>query len=243
MPLAVLIDEGSASASEILAGAVQDNDRGLVVGRRTFGKGLVQEHVDLPDHSAVRLTTARYFTPSGRSIQRPYGEGIDYLGDFEERFLHGELVSADSVQQDTSEVYTTLKGRKVYGGGGIMPDIFVPADTTEGNAYLSALFFTGVLNQFAFDVADRERAELEAYGSSAAFDAGFRVDEAMLRELERFAAGQGVREDPSPQALERVGERLKAGIARNIWGSSGFYEVLLDEDTIFQRARAEIGGA
>ena len=243
MPLAVLIDEGSASASEILAGAVQDNDRGLVVGRRTFGKGLVQEHVDLPDQSAVRLTTARYYTPSGRSIQRPYGEGIDYLADFEDRFLHGELVNKDSVHQDTSEVFTTLKGRKVYGGGGIMPDIFVAADTAEGNAYLSALFFSGVLNQFAFDVADRERAALEAFGSSGAFDAGFRVDQALLEELKRFAAGQGVREEPSSEALRLAAERLKAGIARNIWGSSGFYEVLLDDDPIFQRARSEIGGA
>ena len=147
------------------------------------------------------------------------------------------------MHQDTSEVFTTLKGRKVYGGGGIMPDIFVAADTAEGNAYLSALFFSGVLNQFAFDVADRERAALEAFGSSGAFDAGFRVDQALLEELKRFAAGQGVREEPSSEALRLAAERLKAGIARNIWGSSGFYEVLLDDDPIFQRARSEIGGA
>ncbi|MCB9193285.1 MAG: S41 family peptidase, partial [Flavobacteriales bacterium] len=159
MPLGILIDEGSASASEILSGAIQDNDRGLIIGRRSFGKGLVQEQVDLPDHSAVRLTTARYYTPSGRSIQRPYGEGIDYADDLEHRLEHGELVNKDSIVLDTSHVYHTLKGRKVYGGGGIMPDLFVPADTSESSSYLTALFFSGVLNDLAFDVADERRPE------------------------------------------------------------------------------------
>src|SRR5690606_634754 len=162
IPLAVLIDEGSASASEIIAGAVQDNDRGVLVGRRTFGKGLVQEHVGLPDHSAVRLTTARYYTPSGRSIQRPYGAGISYLDDYDERYEHGEMLSADSIRLDSAQVFTTLGGRTVYGGGGVMPDVFVPADTAEGSNYLTDLFFSGTLNQFAFDVADRDRAKLLA---------------------------------------------------------------------------------
>ena len=166
LPLAVLIDEGSASASEIIAGAIQDNDRGNIVCRRSFGKGLVQEHVDLPDHSAVRLTTARYYTPSGRSIQKPYGKGIHYEDDFTERFEHGELISADSIHLDSTRAYTTLSGRTVYGGGGVMPDLFVPADTSETSAFLSELFFSGTLNQFAFDVADRDRNKLLAYGSS-----------------------------------------------------------------------------
>ncbi|MBK9193390.1 MAG: S41 family peptidase [Flavobacteriales bacterium] len=169
IPLAILIDEGSASASEIIAGAVQDNDRGLIVGRRSFGKGLVQEHVDLPDESAVRITTARYYTPSGRSIQKPYGEGIDYDAEYAARFDHGELLSADSIHLDSSKTYRTLAGRVVYGGGGIMPDIFVPTDTTEGSQYLSDLFFSGTLNQFAFDVADRDRARFRSYGSYKEF--------------------------------------------------------------------------
>jgi carboxyl-terminal processing protease len=175
IPLAVLIDEGSASASEIIAGAIQDNDRGMIVGRRSFGKGLVQEHIPLPDQSAVRITTARYHTPSGRCIQRPYGEGIEYGDELEARFDHGELLNADSIRLDSSEVFTTVGGRKVYGNGGIMPDVFVAADTTETSGYLSELFFSGVLNQFAFDVADRDRKRLEAYGGPAAFDVGYTV--------------------------------------------------------------------
>ncbi len=242
IPLAVLIDEGSASASEIIAGAIQDNDRGLIVGRRSFGKGLVQEHVDLPDHSAVRITTARYYTPSGRSIQRPYGEGIDYGEDFEARFEHGELLSADSIEIDSTQVFNTVKGRKVYGGGGIMPDVFVPTDTTEGSNYLTELFFSGALNQFAFDVADRDRVKLLAWGSPEAFARGYAVSNGLLDELGRFAQKQGI---AAPVAeLERsrrqIADRLKAGIARNIWGNAGYYRIMLGDDTIYARAKADL---
>lgn len=245
LPLAVLVDEGSASASEIVAGAIQDNDRGIIVGRRTFGKGLVQEHVELPDASAIRLTTARYYTPSGRSIQRPYGSGIDYSEDFEQRFTDGELLNVDSVHLDTTQVHLTLSGRKVYGGGGVMPDVFVPADTLGSTGYLSELFFTGVLNRFAFDVADRDRRKLEAYGNSAAFGEGFTVTDPLIKELERYASKEGVAERPEELARSRraIAERLKAGIARNIWGNSGYYRLLLDDDRIFQKARRELNGA
>lgn len=242
IPLAVLIDEGSASASEIIAGAMQDNDRATIVGRRSFGKGLVQEHVDLPDQSAVRLTTARYYTASGRSIQRPYGEGIDYTGDYNIRYEHGELLSADSIRMDSSQTFTTLNGRTVFGGGGVMPDIFVPADTSEGSTYLSELFYTGALNQFALDIADRDRNKLLGYGSHKAFNERFVITDAMLRELGSFAEGQGIQ--PDPKGLERsrnqISTRLKAGIARNVWGNAGFYEIMLDTDSIYERARQQL---
>lgn len=239
MPLAILIDEGSASASEIVSGAVQDNDRGLIVGRRSFGKGLVQEQVSLRDNSAIRLTTARYYTPSGRSIQRPYGNGVDYQDDLQARYNHGELLNRDSIQLDSSQAFTTKDGRTVYGGGGIMPDLFVPADTADQSIYLSELFFSGALNRYAFDVADRHRAQLQHYGSPERFNAQYTIGPAQLAGLVREAESLGV--EPDPAGLEVSGPmialRLKAGIARNIWGEQGYYRVLLGEDHIYERAR------
>lgn len=238
IPLAVLIDEGSASASEIIAGAVQDNDRGVIVGRRSFGKGLVQEHVDLPDHSAIRLTTARYYTASGRSIQRPYGHGIDYGDDFAARFEHGELLSADSIRLDSSQMFTTSGGRKVFGGGGVMPDVFVAADTTGTSDYLSQLFFNGTLNRFAFEVADRDRRTLQQYGTPEGFEQRYQVPAGLIAELVRTAEKEGIPEDPAGLARSRalLASRLKAGIARNIWGNAGYYRILLHDDPIFSRA-------
>lgn len=242
LPLALLIDEGSASASEIVAGAVQDNDRGVVVGRRSFGKGLVQEHMELEDHSAVRITTARYYTPSGRSIQRPYGEGIDYDEDMSDRFDHGEFLSADSIRVDSALKYTTLKGRTVYGGGGIMPDLFVPADTAERSPYLTGVFFSGAINQFAFDLADRQRERLKGFGSPEGFAKAYSVSQEVLNEFAREAGKLGVA--PDPVGLSRSGrliaERLKAGIARNIWGDDGYYRLTLANDTIYKAARAAL---
>ncbi len=243
IPLAVLIDEGSASASEIIAGAIQDNDRGLLVGRRTFGKGLVQEHVPLPDSSAVRITTARYYTPSGRSIQRPYGEGIDYMDDFESRASHGELFSVDSIPTDSSQVFRTLKGRIVFGGGGVVPDIFVPTDTAEGSNYLTELFFSGTLNQFAFDVADRDRTRLMTqYGTSERFAERFVVSPELVAELDAFAQEQGIMRKPGDAERSRtqIAMRLKAGIARNVWGDDGYYHILLTRDPAYQRASGEL---
>ncbi|MBP7513431.1 MAG: S41 family peptidase [Flavobacteriales bacterium] len=240
MPLALLIDEGSASASEIVAGAVQDNDRGIVVGRRSFGKGLVQEHMELDDHSAVRITTARYYTPSGRSIQRPYGEGIDYDEDMSGRFDHGEFLHADSIQVDSTLKYTTLKGRTVYGGGGIMPDLFVPADTAERSAYLTEVFFSGAIAQFAFDQADRERERLKAFGSPERFAKEYVISEATLGRFAEAADKLGVRPDPAGLTRSRriITERLKAGIARNIWGDAGYYRITIASDSIYSQARS-----
>lgn len=239
MPLAVLIDESSASASEIVAGAVQDNDRGIIVGRRSFGKGLVQEQINLRDNSAVRLTTARYYTPSGRCIQRPYGHGIAYDDDLEARYLHGEMVNVDSIRLDSSEAYTTLKGRTVYGGGGIMPDLFVPADTTDNSTYLSELFFSGSINRYAFDVADAQRPSLARYGSPERFNAEYRITPAQMEGLAAVAKELGVAYDPAGAKLsaELIAIRLKAGIARNIWGDGGFYRVLLGSDRIYSRSK------
>lgn len=238
-PLAILIDEGSASASEIVAGAVQDNDRGLIVGRRSFGKGLVQEQINLRDNSAIRLTTARYYTPSGRSIQRPYGKGIAYNDDLEQRFAHGELLSQDSIHLDSSAVYHTRQGRTVYGGGGIMPDLFVPADTADHSSYLTGLLFSGALNNYAFDVADRNRARLARYGGPERFNAEYQIGQAQLQELASQASRSGLKENPAE--LERSAPviilRLKSLIARNIWGETGYYRVLLEKDRIYQQAR------
>ncbi len=165
LPLVVLMDEGSASASEIFAGAVQDNDRGTIVGRRSFGKGLVQQPIEFSDGSAIRLTIARYYTPSGRCIQKPYDKGNDseYEMDLITRYEHGEFFSADSIRQNTQEIYHTVLGRPVYGGGGIMPDIFVPQDTTGMTSYFRMAASKGLIVRYTFEYTDRNRSKLQDY--------------------------------------------------------------------------------
>lgn len=239
LPLVVLINQGSASASEILAGAIQDNDRGLIVGRRSFGKGLVQEHLDLRDHSALRLTVARYYTPTGRSIQKPYGHGIDYSADLKERYVHGELQVADSIHFADSLKYTTPGGRTVYGGGGIMPDIFVPLDTNGASYYLNQVTYMGLINKFAFDYATKHRDMLmEKYSDYTSFKRNFELSEATFQKFVDYATETGV--EPVAEEIQHSRQviklRIKAYISRNLYGNDGYYSVIFADDNILQEA-------
>ena len=193
--LVVMIDERSASASEIVSGAVQDHDRGIIVGRRSFGKGLVQRPFPTPDESEIRLTIARYFTPSGRSIQKPYDDGNEnYFADLMERFRHGELVHPDSIRLPDSLKYRTSGNRIVYGGGGIMPDIFTPIDTGRISDYFVDLRRTGTINNFVMNYMDRERQNLmKNYPTFESFYANFKTDEKFVAEFEQFAEEAGVK--------------------------------------------------
>ncbi|MBR5542264.1 MAG: S41 family peptidase [Bacteroides sp.] len=194
MPMIVLLDEGSASSSEIFAGAIQDNDRGTIIGRRSFGKGLVQQPIEFNDGSAIRLTIARYYTPSGRSIQKPYKKGKDeqYEMDILTRYEHGEFFSKDSIKQDESHIYYTSIGRPVYGGGGIMPDIFVPQDTTGITSYFSMAVNRGLTVQFAFQYTDQNRAKLQKYDNADDL-LKYLKKQNILEKFARFAESKGLK--------------------------------------------------
>ncbi len=238
IPLVVMIDQGSASASEILAGAVQDNDRGLVIGRRSFGKGLVQEHFEFPDSTAIRLTVARYYTPSGRSIQRPYGEGIDYSAEFFERFESGEVYDSTKIDYPDSLIYKTEGGRTVYGGGGIVPDHFVPLDTVGGSNYLTQLSYQGLLNEFAFEFSDQHRSELMDKYQPESFTSTYRVSAVLLNNLYDFAEERSLKRDAAGIAASEdyIATRLKALIARNIWGNEVYYPIISEHDRMLKLA-------
>jgi carboxyl-terminal processing protease len=233
----ILIDESSASASEIVAGAIQDQDRGWVVGRRSFGKGLVQEQTQWPNGAATRLTIARYYTPSGRCIQKPYQNGSsDYRQDYFHRYDHGEMFSADSITVDSSEVYYTKNGRKVYGGGGVIPDYFIPVDTTENWTFLNRMINTGLIYDYAFEFSDQHREELMENGGVDAFRDSFNVSEVMMDDLISRAASKNI-EIPGEemvQAKPEIQRRLKAYIARNVWNDEGFYPIWNERDPYIQ---------
>lgn len=236
----VLIDESSASASEIVTGAIQDWDRGIVVGRRSFGKGLVQKPVDLPDGSMVRLTTSRYYTPTGRSIQKPYDGGSEaYRKEKYNRFETGEVYSADSISFPDSLKFETLStARAVYGGGGIMPDFFVPLDTTETSAYFSALIRKGIMNSFILDYVDQNRKKLlDKYGDFDKFKKEFDADD-LTKKLINHADKEGLEfnKEQYVKSEKVIKTRVKAMVAQNLWDYRKFYEIINDLNNSYKKA-------
>jgi len=238
MPVAVLIDENSASASEIVAGAIQDNDRGIIIGRRSFGKGLVQEQKNLSDGSAFRLTIARYYTPTGRSIQKPYGKGIrDYEQDEMRRFKSGELLHADSIHFPDSLKFKTPKGKVVYGGGGIMPDIFVPLDTSGNSQYLNDLYYHDVFTLWSLEFNQAEGQQWQKAGYDT-FRSDFVITEKHVSDFNRITVSTGVKSDPAGQRQsdKLIRRYMKFIIPRVVFGDIGYFPAWNDEDTVVQAA-------
>ena len=239
--LAVLIDEASASSSEILAGALQDNDRGTIIGRRSFGKGLVQRQVPFADGSALRITVARYFTPTGRSIQKPYilGDEESYRSDMFNRYLNNEFFSADSIHFADSLRYVTPKGKTVYGGGGIMPDLFVPLDTTDVTKYFVEVSGRNILYRYTIEYADRHRAELDKIETLGQLRAFLDADRNLLDDFVAYAARHGVKPVPREIAVSRqlIEAQLRAYISRNTkLESNGFYDNIYKIDNAVLRS-------
>ena len=239
MPLVVLVDEGSASASEIFAGAIQDNDRGTIVGRRSFGKGLVQQPIEFSDGSAIRLTIARYYTPSGRCIQKPYEKGkeSEYELDLLTRYEHGEFFSADSIKQDETEVYHTRLGRPVYGGGGIMPDIFVPQDTTGMTSYFRMAANRGLIIRYTFNYTDQNRSTLQKYDTPEKMEA-YLKGQNLLNKFAAWAEKKGLkRRNNLMMKSRRLFEMsLYGNIIYNMLGMEAYVEYLNESDKTVLKA-------
>ena len=230
--LIVLADEGTASASEILIGALQDWDRATIVGRRTFGKGLVQEQFDLSDGSALRLTIARYYTPIGRSIQRPYTNGgRAYYQEVANRFHDGETYSADSVKHDTTKIFKTKNGKIVYGGGGITPDVFIASDSTNFNVNIARIYYKGVISDFTYSYYLQNKAQFLTYPTAAAFTKNFNFTENNWQQFRAVAAKDSISlNNISVKEKTDIINRIGASFARQIWRSEGFYEMLNTQD-------------
>ena len=228
--LIVLINSNSASASEIVAGAIQDNDRGYILGRRSFGKGLVQDQQEFSDGSALRLTISRYYTPTGRSIQKPYGESIDYENDYYQRFESGELFNEDSLKFVDSLRYETSEGRIVYGGGGIYPDYFVPNDTLGASYYLTLLYYGSAFNHWVFKYLDGKRNKWQDF---AMFNAKFTVTESIFKNFVDYAESElKILKNPKDiqKSKEIIKNRIKAEIARHLFEENGYYQIYLKDD-------------
>jgi len=238
-PLVVLIDELSASASEIIAGAIQDNDRGLIIGRRSFGKGLVQEQYKLSDGSAIRLTVARYHTPTGRCIQKPYSSDLElYMNDLNQRFINGEFEAPDTVHFADSLKYKTPKGKIVYGGGGIMPDIYIPLINGNSNYIFNQLINKVNIYQFAFDYTDNNRKKLSIFKNSDEFIKKFIVDDQLFNQFAEYSKTKGINihKNLDKQSYDKIKTLIKSMIARNLYDDKAYYPLYLPLDSAFKKA-------